>query len=83
MALIDLVPGDEPIHSLPGTGTDRPSTFFASLQERYGVALPPGWLLRWLDPSSVGEAGYLPGQLVNIATGERLDIAPFEPLGSP
>jgi len=72
VALIDLVPGDEPIYSIPGDGTDRPGTSLYSLQDRLGVALPDGWILRWLDP----EWSNL-GQLVNIATGERLDIGPF------
>jgi hypothetical protein len=84
MSLIGLEPGDVPILSLPGGGTDRPGTSFDSLHDGFGVALPDGWILRWLDPSSIQPPaftnGYLPGQLVNVVTGERLDLGPFSPL---
>jgi hypothetical protein len=83
MWLIGLEPRDEPISSLPGRGTDRPGTSFDSLHDGFGVALPDGWILRWLDPSSIQPPaftnGYLPGQLVNVVTGERLDLGPFSP----
>ena len=81
-SLIDLVPGAQPIYSIPDGGSDRPGSFFNSLQDRFGVALPDGWILHWLDPANMDPpgAGDLPAQLVNIATGERLDIGTFAPL---
>lgn len=83
-SLIDLEPGDEPIYSIPDGGADARGTLFPSLQDRFGVALPDGWILRWLENTDTDPPGTvpidLPGQLVNIATGERLDIGPFAPL---
>lgn len=56
---------------------------FESRRDRFGVALPDGWTLRWLDLSSIvpppAIGGYLPGQLINVVTGERLDLGPFTP----
>ena len=87
VALIDLEPGPEPIYSLPDGGSDRPGTSFYSPQDRFGVALPGGWVIRWLDSANIQPPAFtngdLPGQLVNIATGERLDLGPFPPLAPP
>jgi len=81
VALIDLVPGPQPIYSIPNGGSDRPVAGLHSPEGRFGLALPAGWILTWMDAVPLEAGGYLPGQLVNIATGERLDVGPFAPLG--
>ena len=82
--LIDLEPGDEPIRSIPGGGPGPSGEIAAWRVDRFGQALPDGWMLRWLENGDTDPPGQnlisLPGQLVNIATGERLTIGTFAPL---
>jgi hypothetical protein len=77
-ALIDVENVHEPIHSLPGNGTFREGTIFLSSEGRYGVDLPDGWFVRWLDQSPATGQSSSPGQLINIATGERVDLAAMQ-----
>ena len=79
-SLVDLGSGDLPLHSIPDGAPARPGSFLPTSPDKYGQALPDGWMLRWLenvpaDPVLID----VPGQLVNIATGESLDIGPFAP----
>ncbi|HET9417158.1 MAG TPA: hypothetical protein VFP30_06400 [Candidatus Limnocylindria bacterium] len=65
----EIVPGEEP-----------DSTAIMTLGERRGVSLPDGWVVRWpplrlweVDGASGPPGG--PGQLIDLATGRRFDLA--------
>lgn len=65
---------------VPGDGEDAARSELHSLGERHGVVLPDGWVIRWPGPEGYrgpNPAEFAPGQLINVATGERLTLDPF------
>lgn len=73
-------PGGERSHP---PGEDPPGSSMLPLGERRGVALPPGWVLRWppIPIWQLGEPMGLDGlgQLIHAGTGERVGLETFEP----
>jgi hypothetical protein len=62
---------------------DAPGTVLAQLGERRGVALPTGWAMRWpanlLHQTNGPLEPELRGELVQLETGRRMALGPFEP----
>lgn len=57
---------------VPGEGKDPPGSAMHALGDRFGIRLPDGWVIRAPDPGQAGVA-----QLINILTGERVNVGPF------
>jgi len=83
-----VVSGDGQIEAVPGE--ELAGSVMHPLGERRGVALPPGWVLRWPQipiqqtNGPMGPSGI--GQLIDIETATRVALPPFElavPLGAP
>lgn len=78
--LVGIAPGSQPSRVPEGSEPDRPGTELRLPNGHFGAVLPDGWIIRWFDSShrdAPFPAGYVPGQLVNVVTGERVDLGPF------